>query len=201
MNNKNLLYKGRVNVHKFNIKNIEKLDNPERRRTMPPEETLLKFKVEDNGTLLDVGCGIGYFTVPASKLLKNNKVIGIDIVPEILEFAKEKAKGINNIEFITSEEYTFPVQSDSVKYVLICNVIHEVEDVARYFDEVRRVLKDDGYFLIIDWAKTKMEVGPPIEDRISVDEMVLLCSSAGFKVVETIDVSPTQYGLRLEKQM
>ena len=200
MNNKNLLYKGRVNVHKFNIKNIEKLDNPERRRTMPPEETLLKFKVEDNGTLLDVGCGIGYFTVPASKLLKNNKVIGIDIVPEILEFAKEKAKGINNIEFITSEEYTFPIESDSIKYVLICNVIHEVEDVARYFDEVRRVLKDDGYFLIIDWAKTKMEVGPPIEDRISVDEMVLLCSSAGFKVVETIDVSPTQYGLRLEKQ-
>ena len=80
-------------MHKFNIKNIEKLDNPERRRTMPPEETLLKFKVQDNGALLDVGCGIGYFTVPASKLLKNNKVIGIDIVPEILDFAKEKAVG------------------------------------------------------------------------------------------------------------
>ena len=187
-------------MHKFNIKNIEKLDNPERRRTMPPEETLLKFKVEDNGTLLDVGCGIGYFTVPASKLLKNNKIIGIDIVPEILDFAKEKAEGINNIEFKTSEEYLFPVQSDSVKYVLICNVIHEVEDVSKYFDEVNRVLKDDGYFLIIDWAKTKMDVGPPIQDRISVDEMMILCSSAGFKVIETIDVSPTQYGLRLEKQ-
>ncbi|MBZ9686590.1 class I SAM-dependent methyltransferase [Clostridium estertheticum] len=187
-------------MHKFNIKNIEKLDNPERRRTMPPEETLLKFKVADDGTLLDVGCGIGYFTVPASNLLKNNKVIGIDIVPEILDFAKEKAEGINNIEFKNSEEYTFPVQSDSVKYVLICNVIHEVEDVARYFDEVKRVLKDDGYFLIIDWVKTKMEVGPPIQDRISVDEMVQLCNSAGFKAIETIDVSPTQYGLRLEKQ-
>ena len=186
-------------MHKFDIKNIKKLDNPERRRTMPPEETLLKFKVEDNGTLLDVGCGIGYFTVPAANFLKNNKAIGIDIVPEILDFAKEKAVGINNIEFKTSEEYVFPVESESVKYVLISNVIHEVEDVARYFDEVRRVLKDDGYFLIIDWAKTKMEVGPPIEDRISVDEMVLLCSSAGFKVVETIEVSPTQYGLRLEK--
>jgi len=187
-------------MHKFNIKNIEKLDNPERRRNMPPEETLLKFKVEDNGTLLDVGCGIGYFTVPASVLLKNNKVIGIDIVPEILDFAKGKAEGINNIEFKISEEYVFPIQSDSIKYVLISNVIHEVEDVARYFDEVKRVLKDDGYFLIIDWAKTKMDVGPPIQDRISVDEMMQLCSSAGFKAIETIDVSPTQYGLRLEKQ-
>jgi len=187
-------------MHKFNIKNIEKLDNPERRKTMPPEETLLKFNVEDNGTLLDVGCGIGYFTVPASKLLKKNRVIGIDIVPEILDFARQKAEGISNIEFKTSEEYSFPVQSDSVKYVLICNVIHEVSDVVRYFDEVKRVLKDNGYFLIIDWAKTVMKVGPPIQDRISVNEMIELCSSAGFKVIETIDVSPTQYGLKLEKR-
>ena len=187
-------------MHKFNIKNIEKLDNPERRRTMPPEETLLKFKVEDNGALLDVGCGIGYFTIPASKLLKNNQVIGIDIVPEILDFAKEKAVGINNIEFKTSEEYSFPIANDLVKYVLISNVIHEVEDKTRYFNEVKRVLKDDGYFLIIDWDKRKMEVGPPIHERISKDEMMELCSIAGFRTIETIDVSPNQYGLRLEKQ-
>lgn len=187
-------------MHKFNIKSIEKLDNPERRRTMPPEETLLKFKVEDNGSLLDVGCGIGYFTVPASKILKNNSVIGIDIIPEILDFAKGKAKGINNIEFKISEEYAFPVESDQVKYVFISNVIHEVEDKSRYFSEVRRVLKDDGYFLIIDWDKRKMEMGPPIHDRISKDEMMALCSKAGFRTIETIDVSPNQYGLRLEKQ-
>ena len=187
-------------MHKFNIKNIEKLDNPERRRTMPPEETLLKFKVEDNGLLLDVGCGIGYFTVPASKILKNNRVIGIDIIPEILDFAKGKAEGINNIEFKISEEYAFPVGSDLVKYVLISNVIHEVEDKSRYLNEVRRVLKDDGYFLIIDWDKRKMEVGPPLHERISKDEMMELCSKSGFKTIETIDVSPNQYGLRLEKQ-
>ncbi|MBK5240965.1 class I SAM-dependent methyltransferase [Clostridium sp.] len=186
-------------MHKFNIKNIEKLDNPERRRTMPPEETLLKFKIEDNGALLDVGCGIGYFTLPASKLIKNNKVIGIDIVPEILDFARVKAAGINNIEYITSEEYTFPVEGDSFKYVLISNVIHEVEDKARYFNEVKRVLKDDGYFLIIDWDKRKMEMGPPINHRISICEMMELCSIAGFRTVERVHISPNHYGLRLEK--
>lgn len=186
-------------MHKFNIKNLEKLDNPERRRSMPPEETLLKFKIEDNGELLDVGCGTGYFTIPASKILKNNKVIGIDIIPEILDFAKEKAEGINNIEFITSEEYTFPVQSNSIKYVLISNVIHEIEDKTRYFNEVKRVLKDDGYFFIIDWDKRKMEMGPPIHERISLDEMIQLCSKAGFQAIESINVSPNHYGLKLEK--
>jgi ubiquinone/menaquinone biosynthesis C-methylase UbiE len=187
-------------LHKFNIKSIKKLDNPERRRTMPPEETLLKFKIEDNGTLLDVGCGIGYFTLPASKLLENNKAIGIDISPEILEFAKEKSQGISNIEFITSEEYTFPIESDSMKYVLISNVIHEVEDKAKYFNEVKRVLRSDGYFLIIDWEKRKMEMGPPLEERISIDEMTELCSKSGFSTIDSINVSTNHYGLRLEKQ-
>jgi ubiquinone/menaquinone biosynthesis C-methylase UbiE len=187
-------------MHKFDINNIEKLDNPERRRTMPPEETLLKFNVEDNGTLLDVGCGVGYFTIPASKLLKNNKVMGIDILPEVLDLAKERSEGINNIEFRNSEEYAFPVESDSVKYVIISNVIHEVEDKARYFKEVKRVLKAGGYFLIIDWDKRKTEMGPPIHERVSIDEMMEFCSKAGFRTIERVNVSPNHYGLKLENQ-
>lgn len=186
-------------MHKFNIKNIQKLDNPERRRIMPPEETLLKFKIKDDGMLLDVGCGIGYFTIPAARLLKNNKVIGIDIMPEVIEIAREKAQGINNIEFKTSEEYSFLVESNSIKYVLISNVIHEVEDKVKYFAEVKRVLKEDGYFLIIDWDKREMEMGPPLHERVSKDEMIELCSRAGFRELGSIDASPNHYGLKLEK--
>jgi len=189
-----------MKMHKFNIKSIEKLDNPERRKTMPPEETLLKFKVEDNGALLDVGCGVGYFTIPAAKLLKNNKAIGIDISPEMVEVAMEKAEGINNIEFKTSEEYSFPIVNNSMKYVLISNVIHEVEDKVKYFTEVNRVLKEDGYFLIIDWEKRQMKMGPPIHERISKDEMIDLCVEAGFVLTETVNVSENLYGLKMEKR-
>jgi len=184
-------------IHKFNIKSISKLDNPERRRAMPPMETLGKFKLEDDGILLDVGCGIGYFTISAAKLLKNNKVIGIDIVPEMIEIAKEKAEGINNIDFRASDEYFFPVENGLIKYVLVSNVIHEIEDKERYLAEVKRVLKEDGYLLIIDWEKREMTMGPPVHERISKDEMIELCSKSGFKTIESINVSPSHYGLKL----
>ena len=59
---------------------------------MPPEETLRKFKIEDTGTLLDVGCGIGYFTIGAASILKNGNVIGLDIIDEILEVAKGRSQ-------------------------------------------------------------------------------------------------------------
>lgn len=86
-------------MHKFHIKNLEKLDNPKRRQSMPPEETLKKFKIGDKGTLLDIGCGIGYFTIPAAKIITNGSVIGIDIMTEFLDIAREKAEDISNIEF------------------------------------------------------------------------------------------------------
>jgi ubiquinone/menaquinone biosynthesis C-methylase UbiE len=186
-------------MHKFNIRNIEKLDNPERRKMMPPEETLLKFKIEDDGKLLDIGCGIGYFTVPAAKMLKNNKVIGIDIIPEIIGIAKEKAHGISNLQFRTSEEYNFPVENNSIKYVLISNVLHEIEDINRYFNEIKRVLKEDGYLLIIDWEKREMEFGPPSHERISKNEMVELCDKAGLSLIEYVEINSNHYGLKLEK--
>lgn len=186
-------------MHKFNIKNIEKLDNPERRKIMPPEETLIKFRIEDNGTLLDIGCGIGYFTIPAAKLLKNNKVIGIDIMPEIIGIAKEKAIGLTNIHFRTSEEYNFPVENNSIKYVFISNVLHEIEDKSRYFKEIKRVLKDDAYILIIDWEKREMNMGPPISERISSDEMIKFCNEAGFNLVEKVEINENHYGLKFKK--
>ena len=187
-------------MHKFNMSKIGKLDNEERRRTMPPEETLLKLRIKDDGSLLDVGCGIGYLTIPASKLISNYKVIGIDILLEILEISREKAEGIKNIEFKTNEEYSFPIEDISMKYVLISNVVHEIQNKDRYFNEVKRVLKDDGYFLIIDWDKRETEVGPPIHERISLEEMMEFGSRAGFRTVESVNVSPYHYGLRLEKE-
>jgi ubiquinone/menaquinone biosynthesis C-methylase UbiE len=74
---------------------------------------------------------------------------------------------------------------------------YEVEDKARYFDEVKRVIKEDGYFLIIDWEKKEMKMGPPVHERIFKDEMIDLCSKAGFKAIEEVEVSPNHYALKL----
>ena len=158
-------------MHKFDIKHLEKLDNPERRESMPPKETLKKFGIEVNGTLLDVGCGIGYFTIAAASILKNGKVIGIDIMDEVLGVAKDRSNGINNIEYRKCEEYSFPVEDKSVEYVFISNVLHEVVDKMKYLSEIKRVLKAGGYLCIIDWDKKPMEMGPPVEERVSIEEI------------------------------
>lgn len=184
-------------MHKFNIKSLEKLDNQERRKMMPPKETLMKFNIQDDGALLDVGCGIGYFTIPAAEILNNNRVIGIDIRQEMLEAAEKRKGKLSNIEFLKSEEYVFPVDNNSMKYVFISNVIHEVEDKTKYFKEIMRVLDSEGYVLIIDWKKKDMKEGPPVQDRISREEMVEIGSNLGLTPVAFIDITENHYGVKL----
>jgi len=185
-------------MHKFNIKNIEKLDNLKRRQSMPPEETLKKFNIDDKGTLLDIGCGIGYFTIPAANIVDKGKAIGLDIIPEMIDIAKENATNISNIQFMQSDEYCFPVQDDSINYVFICNVIHEIEDKPRYFKEIKRVLKTKGFLCIIDWEKKETEMGPSINDRISKEEMIQFCALTNFICVEDININADHYGLKLQ---
>ena len=185
-------------MHKFNIKNLEKLDNPKRRQLMPPEETLRKFNISDKGILLDIGCGIGYFTIPAANIVKQGKVIGLDIMSEIIEIAKDKATNIPNIEFRKSEEYSFPIIDASIDYVFISNVIHEIEDKPRYFKEIKRVLKIGGFLCIIDWEKKETEMGPSINERVSKEEMTDTCVATNFTQVEDININMDHYGLKFQ---
>lgn len=49
-------------------------------------------------TILDVGCGQGRFAIPLAK--RGFSITCLDISPAILDIARKKAKGINNISFI-----------------------------------------------------------------------------------------------------
>ncbi|GIW49355.1 MAG: methyltransferase type 11 [Caloramator sp.] len=188
-------------MHKFNPKNAEKLDNPTRRKYMPPFKTLEKFGLKQNGEgiFLDIGCGIGYFTIPAAKILTKGKAIGIDILDEMLELARERSLGIENIEYKKCEEYSFPVGNSISDYVLLSNVLHEIQDKSRYINEIKRVLKIGGRVFVIEWRKIETNYGPPANHRISQEEVIKWFEQKELKFVLEIDVSEHHYGLIFEK--
>ncbi|MCX7694650.1 MAG: class I SAM-dependent methyltransferase [Caloramator sp.] len=188
-------------MHKFYPRNAEKLDNPTRRRYMPPFKTLDKFGLQQNGegVFLDIGCGIGYFTIPAAKILIKGKVIGLDISDEMLEFAKERSLGIENIEYKKCEEYYFPVNNDFADYVMLSNVLHEIQDKSRYIKEIKRVLKKDGSVFVIEWRKIDTNYGPPSHHRISQEEVIKWFEDEGLGFISEIEVSEHHYGLIFKK--
>lgn len=184
--------------HKFNPKKKEKLDNSWRREVLPPKETLLEMGLVEGDVMADIGCGIGYFATEAAKVIgESGKVYGLDILEEMLEETRERAarEGIGNIETVLTEEYSLKLEDESVDYAFTVNVVHEVEDKERFLGEINRVLKSGGRFAVMDFEKKEMEMGPPMDHRISIEEMERLLLSSGFKALERKSFSGIFYGI------
>lgn len=184
--------------HKFEAKNKHKLDNEERRKILPPHETLLKVGVQNGDTMADIGCGIGYFTIPAAKIVGlNGKVYALDILPEMLSEVEKKKAETNSINIITiaTEENNLKIADKSVSFAFICTVLHETENVLNFLSEVKRILSVDGRFAIIEWKKAESNFGPPLDHRLEKNYVEELLQNNGFRNIKSLDLGEHFYAV------
>ncbi len=170
---------------KFKAKNKHKLDNPLRRKVLPPKEVINKIGIFDGDYIADVGCGIGYFTIPMAKVVGDKgKVYAIDISLEMLEETKLRVKeeNLDNVEIIHSNENNFKIKKNSVNMVFTSTVFHELQTPEEFLKECRRILNNQGRLVILDWNKVEEEYGPPIHKRIEEDYVKEVLVSNGFNI-------------------
>ena len=100
--------------------------------------------------VLDFGCRVGHYTIPAAKIVGNNGIVyAIDIHQHALKELRQKAKAhkLINIRIIkTSGRMKLPLESEEVDVILLYDVLHYLEksDRRKLYQEAQRVLKQDG---------------------------------------------------------
>ena len=189
-------------THKFDAKNKHKLDNEKRRELLPPEETLIKLGLHEGDVMADIGCGIGYFTVPASKIVGDNgNVFAMDILPEMLQDVGKKIKdnNISNIEILLTEENDLKLEDNKITFAFISTVLHEANEKEKFINEIKRILSPKGRIAIIEWQKINSEFGPPIEHRLDKVDLIKILNSLEFSNISTIDIGENFYGLIAQK--
>ena len=190
-------------THKFNINNKHKLDNEKRREMMPPVKTLEVLGLTGGVDMADIGCGIGYFTIPAAVIMgASSKIYALDVSVEMLDEVEKRAleAGLSNICNIKVDEYDLKLEDKSVDFAILSNVLHEIEDKKRYLCEIYRILRSGGTLAIIEWKKIDGESGPPIEHRISyVETADLLCENR-FENIVKLNVAQDHYGVTAIKK-
>lgn len=185
-------------MHKFDPINKKKLDSPERRKMLPPDAVLQKLGLKKDDDMADIGCGIGYFTFPATEIIDSkNNIYAIDISEEMLKEIEKasKEKDIKNISFIKSTEYDLKLEDEKVSFALMVNVLHETGDKVRMLKEINRILRPGGRIAIVDFEKKQTESGPPIDHRISKDEALEMLKEAGFEFEKEESFADVFYGV------
>lgn len=98
--------------------------------------------------VLDIACGEGYGSDLLAQTAKT--VTGIDISPETIDFAKAKYKK-ENLSFIEGSVGKIPVNGEKVFDVVVSfETIEHVDALMQesFLKEVKRLLKDDGIFIV-----------------------------------------------------
>jgi ubiquinone/menaquinone biosynthesis C-methylase UbiE len=189
-------------THKFEVTKKNKLDNPQRRMMLPPEETLRKLGLEEGAIMADIGCGIGYFTIPAGQIIgMKGKVYALDIAGEMLQEVDEakKRNNLTNIETVKVAEYDLKLETALVSFAFTCNVLHEIDDLDRFCGEIKRIMADKGRLAVVEWEKKVSNLGPPIEHRLDKAELIELFKKHQFELLDCQNIRGEHYSVIMEK--
>ena len=168
-------------------------DNPVRRLLHNPEQ-ILGGLLRPGQTVADIGCGMGYFAVPMARLVgEGGRVIAVDLQPEMLDALKRRA-ACQNLQGRIHYHLAQPDRiglAEPVDLALAFWMVHEVRNPAAFLAEIKRMLKPDGRFLMVEpkihvsqahFQKTveiacTVELEPVAKLEVSVSRAVLFALS------------------------
>lgn len=170
-----------------------------------PQKVIESFDFIKEGMIVaDFGCGAGYFVFPlAKKVGESGKVFAIDILKEPLEVIESKARieGFRNIKTIRADlekENGSGLEDNFCDIILIANLLFQTEKDEEIVKEAKRVLKEGGYIIFIDW-KEGISFGPQGK-RVKKEEAKRLFENIGFSFKGEFIPDDYHYGLILKKE-
>jgi len=127
-------------------------DNPLRKLLHNPEAILSPY-VRPGSTVIDIGPGMGYFSIPLARLVgPTGRVIAIDVQAKMLEALTSRARRSG----VSDRIQPHLASPDSlgnhpkVDFVMAFWMVHEVPDQRKFFTEILGFLKPKGLFLLVE---------------------------------------------------
>jgi SAM-dependent methyltransferase len=151
------------------------LVNVFRRLAQNPERILRPF-IREGDTVLDVGCGPGFFTVPMASLVgPRGLVVAVDVQPGMLERTRRRAAragldGRLRLHLAGKDGLGLAVPAD---FALVFWTAHEIRELVPFFRDILGALKPPGVCLLAEPRGHVM--------RRHYEEIVAAALAAGFE--------------------
>ncbi|MFC1620370.1 class I SAM-dependent methyltransferase [Candidatus Neomarinimicrobiota bacterium] len=127
-------------------------DNP-LRRLIQPAGKIIAPHVQPGMTVLDIGCGMGYFSLElARRVGPEGRVIAVDLQDKMLRGLRKRAERHGWMDRITlhrCEPDSLGV-SQEADFILTFWMVHEVPEVKSFLLELHGLVKEGGKWLIVE---------------------------------------------------
>ncbi len=172
--------------HIYPVEKAGSLDSRIRGWFFNPKKILGPY-VKEGTTVLDIGCGPGFFTVPLAQMVgTTGRVVAADLQEEMLQKVRMKIKGTGIEKRVTlhkckEDGIHF---SEMVDFILLFHVVHEVPEKGALFRELQSMLKVDGCILMAE---------PPFRvSKKEFEKTIREAGTAGFVVIERPKIFPSK---------
>ncbi|MBN1573358.1 MAG: class I SAM-dependent methyltransferase [Deltaproteobacteria bacterium] len=146
-------------------------DNPLLPFLKDPYRQLSEAGLEPGQKVLEVGCGPGFFTIPAAKIVGEDGIVyALDVNPLTIERVQKKIKkdGIKNVRPLCKNGSDTGLPDSSIDLAFIFGTLHFYGGLEGVISETHRILKTNG---TLSFERT----------RGSEAELRGLIESAGFR--------------------
>ena len=171
-------------------------DDALRRRWNKPENTLKSIGLRYGMIFMDIGCGYGFFTIPAAEQVgEKGRVYAVDADAEAVEVLKRKAaaKGLKNIVSKAGEAEETVFCDACADMVFFSIVLHDFRDPTKVLQNAKKMIKSDGKLVNLDWKKKRTAFGPPLHIRFSEEQAQTLIRQADFTIESVKDAGSNFY--------
>lgn len=120
------------------------------------KKAIQQLKTTQPQVILDVATGTADVAIETAKTLQPEKVIGLDISAEMLQIGRQKIKKRGLDTIITLEEgdsEALPYPDNTFDAVSVAFGVRNFENLEKGLQEMRRVLKEDGQIVILEFSK------------------------------------------------
>jgi len=170
----------------FDPEHAKKLEDPARLEALSQSAVLSFLRLCGDETVVDYGAGTGIYTVAVARVLPHGRVYAVEALPRLADVLREKITPdlADRMELVETDANVVPLADGAADRVVMVDVLHHLYDQPDALNEVVRLLRPGGLFVVLDWGDRERPMGPPLGHVLGLDAVREIVTGMGLEMVE-----------------